>query len=194
MARQREFNKTEVIDRAIFLFWERGYEATSMRDLIDTMGISSSSLYTAFGDKRGVYLAVLEQFCELERQRIAQMAHDETTPEQFIERLFGSIETAVQSHPQTQGSLALNAMVEFGTRDPDVTQLLLNHYFGIAEIIAAVIKLGQQRGTVSRKPDPQDVAYTILSTLHGVATLKGVKPDFAHAAAITRLMVQLLYL
>lgn len=188
MARQREFDKTEVIGRAMLLFWERGYEATSMRDLLDAMGISSSSLYTVFGDKRKVFLTVLEQFCELELARIAQMAQDALTPEQFIERLFGSVDEAVQAKGHTQGSLAFNAMVEFGTRDPDVTRLLLNHYFGIAQIVAQVL---QQRSAITDQQDAYDLAYTILSTLHGVATLKGVKPDFEHAA-IARSIIRLL--
>lgn len=194
MARQREFEKNEVIGKAMLLFWERGYEATSMRDLIDFMGISSSSLYTVFGDKRGVFLAALEQFCEWERARITQMARDEVTPERFIERLFSSVEDAVQPEAPTQGSFALNAMVEFGTRDSGVTQLLLAHYFGIAQIIANVIQQGQQKATIGSQQDPLDLAYTILSTLHGVATLKGVKPDFTHTAAITQLIIRLIRL
>lgn len=192
MARQREFDKDKVIERAMLLFWERGYEATSMRDLLEAMGISSSSLYTAFRDKRGVYLAALEQYCELERARITQMAHDEPSPQRFIERLFGSIDEAVQPTDHAPGSLAFNAMVEYGTRDPDVTELLLTHYFGIAQIVAAVIRAGQEQGAISATGDALDLAYTVLSTLHGVATMKGVKPDFPHAAAITRIIVQLL--
>ncbi|MBK8027060.1 MAG: TetR/AcrR family transcriptional regulator [Chloroflexi bacterium] len=192
MARQREFDKDQVVERAMLLFWEQGYEATSMRDLLETMGISSSSLYTVFADKRGVYLAALEQFCEQERARIALMAQEEPSPERFIERLFGPIDQAVQPTLQAQGSLAFNAMIEFGTRDPDITQLLLSHYFGIAQIVAAVIQQGQEGGVIKTGRDPQELAYAILSTLHGVATMKGVKPDFPHAA-ITRLVLELLH-
>lgn len=194
MARPREFDKTEVLSRAIVLFWERGYEATSMRDLLNAMGISSSSLYTLFTDKRGVYLAALAQFCEQERARIAQMAQDAPTPEQFIEGLFASVETAARPDRHTQGSLAFNAMVEFGTRDAAVTQLLLAHYFGIAQIVSDLLARGQQHGIIPSRQAPDDLAYAILSALHGVATVKGVKPDFPHVAAITRLIIQLIYL
>ena len=193
MARQREFDTTEVLGKAILLFWERGYEATSMRNLIDAMGISTSSLYTVFGDKRGVYLAALAQFCQQERARIDQMAHAAPTPEQFIEGLFASVETAAQPGTDMQGSLAFNAMVEFGTRDHDVTQLLFAHYLGIAQIVADLLAQGQQRGTISNRHDAHDLAFTILSALHGVATVKGVKPDFPHAAAIARVIIHLMH-
>ncbi len=193
MPRPREFDRDDVINRALRLFWERGYEATSIRDLIDATGISSSSMYEAFGDKRGLFLVALGRFCEWERVRIAHMAREASSPEQFVSGLFGSIEDAVQSTSAAQGSLAFNTMVEFGTRDPDVTQLLLAHHAGIAQIVADVIRAGQAAGTVTSRQDPLELAYAIVSALHGVATLKGVKPDFPHAAAITAIIIRLLH-
>src|SRR5690554_1038604 len=100
MARPREFDKDEVIERAMLLFWEQGYEATSIRDLKKAMGISSSSMYEVFGDKRGIFLLALARFCELERGRIAQMAADAPTPQHFIEQLFATIEVITQPTPR----------------------------------------------------------------------------------------------
>src|ERR1700742_4512892 len=54
MARPREFDETAVLDKAMQFFWERGYEATSVRDLAGTMGITGASLYNSFGDKRSL--------------------------------------------------------------------------------------------------------------------------------------------
>jgi TetR/AcrR family transcriptional repressor of nem operon len=192
MARSIEFNKEEVIERAMVLFWEKGYEATSVRDLNKAMGISSSSMYETFGDKRTIFLMALARFCEVERASIAHMAARAPTPKAFIEQLFGTVETVMLPDSPTRGSLAFKTMVEFGTLDADVTQLLLAHYFGIADIIATVVREGQQHGTVSATTPALELAYTILSTLHGVATLKGVKPDFAFVSAITQNILRLL--
>jgi TetR/AcrR family transcriptional repressor of nem operon len=65
MARQREFNKEEVLEQAMMVFWVQGYEATSVRDLQAATGISSSSMYEAFGDKRRLFLATLARYCAL---------------------------------------------------------------------------------------------------------------------------------
>jgi TetR/AcrR family transcriptional repressor of nem operon len=210
MARTREFNKEDVLDQAIQLFSVRGYEATSIRDLIDITGISSSSLYEVFGDKRGIFLAALARFCKFERSRITQMAAESGTPQRFIEHLFASLEevalpavstastttasTAFPSAPDSriQRSLAFNTMVEFGTLDPQVTPLLLDHYFGIAEIIADVLSVARTSGTITTQDDPHELAYTILSTLQGLATVKGIQPTFGYRAAITRMMLKLL--
>lgn len=193
MPRQRAFNKEDVIEQAMLLFWAKGYEATSIRDLKDRMRISSSSMYEVFGDKRGIFLLALARFCEIERERISQMAASAPTPQALIEALFASVEEVIQPHSvQTQGSLAFNTMVEFGTRDADITPLLLNHYFGIAEIIAERIAQGQSSGAIVSQDDPLQIAHTILSTLQGVATIKGVKPDFDYVQSITRMILKLL--
>lgn len=191
MARQREFIESDVIEQAMWLFAAQGYEATSIRDLKQAMAISSSSMYEAFGDKRGIFLAALARFCELERAQIARMAADSADPREFIQRLFASIDSLVaQTDPPVHTSLAFSAMVEFGTRDSQVTRLLLAHYFGIAEIIAGM--LAQAQGKSASDDAPLPLAYTLLSTLHGVATLKSVKPDFQHVPDIAQAMLKLL--
>lgn len=192
MARQREFNKDEVIERAISLFAAQGYEATSIRDLIASMRISRSSMYEAFGDKRRIFLLALERFCKQEQAYIAQMAQRSSTPQAFIKQLFATIETIGKSGSGMQGSLAFNAMVEFGTQDRDVTKLLLNHYFAIAEIVREVIAKGQKLGTVTSRKSARHLAYVILSALQGMATVKGVHPDFSHVKPMTQIMLRLL--
>jgi TetR/AcrR family transcriptional repressor of nem operon len=192
MARPRAFDPQAVIDQAMLVFWQKGYEATSIRDLKGQMGISSSSMYELFGDKRGVYLAALARSCELERAQMASMAHSAPTPQAFIQNLFEASDQAMQAGSSRAGSMALHAMVEFGLRDPDITQLLLAHYFAIAEVIARVIDQGQRAALVASAEDPHLLAYTLLTTLYGVVTLKGIKPDFADSGAIARVILTLL--
>ncbi|MBQ8106528.1 MAG: helix-turn-helix transcriptional regulator, partial [Afipia sp.] len=64
MARPREFEEGVVLDAAMECFWNRGYEATSMRDLVDKTGITGASLYNAFGDKRAIYQRALDRYVE----------------------------------------------------------------------------------------------------------------------------------
>jgi TetR/AcrR family transcriptional repressor of nem operon len=191
MARPREFDPQAVIDQAMLVFWQKGYEATSIRDLKDQMGISSSSMYEVFGDKRGVYLAALARSCDLERERMKRMADESETPQALVQRLFEMSDQAIQADTNQAGSMALHAMVEFGPRDPDITQMLLGHYFAIAEIIADVIARGQQSAVVASPEDPHTLADTLLITLYGVVTLKGIKPDFAEARTIARIILSI---
>ena len=64
MARTKEFDRIEVLDRATDLFWEKGYESTSMQDLVETMGIGRASLYDTFGSKQELFAEVLERYAD----------------------------------------------------------------------------------------------------------------------------------
>jgi TetR/AcrR family transcriptional repressor of nem operon len=192
MARIREFDKKEVIDRAMLIFWKQGYEATSIRDLKDAMGISSSSMYEVFGDKRGIFLLALARFCEFEREQISVIATEEPTPQRFIERLLTSVEYRELPEYRTQGSLAFNTMLEVGPEDVEITDLLINHYFSVVAIVSGVLAEGQSAGMITTQEPPDHLAYTILSTLQGMANIKGIKPDFAYIEDITRIVLKLL--
>ena len=65
MARPREFDEQAVLDLTTQRFWSKGYEATSMRDLADSTGVTTASLYNAFGDKRALYRLVLDRYVRL---------------------------------------------------------------------------------------------------------------------------------
>ena len=64
MARPREFDEGAVLDAAVLCFWKQGYEATSVRDLVEHTGIAAASLYNAFGDKRALYEKALDHYVE----------------------------------------------------------------------------------------------------------------------------------
>src|SRR5690606_26441621 len=71
MGRPREFDPDAALDAAMAAFWDRGYEATSMADLMAVMGLQKGSIYKAFGDKRQLYLAALRRYLERASQQIA---------------------------------------------------------------------------------------------------------------------------
>lgn len=62
MARSKEFEVNEVLDKAIQLFWTQGYEKTSMQDLVEFMGIHRRSIYDTFGDKHALFMKALERY------------------------------------------------------------------------------------------------------------------------------------
>lgn len=192
MPRPREFDKQAVILQAMFVFWARGYEATSVRDLTSAMGISSSSLYDAIGDKHAVFLAALALYCQQEQQRMRDIAETADGPEAFVARLFTALDTVVQTDPPTQGSMAFNAMVEFGTRDAAVTLQLRRHYAEIAAIVTSAIAGWQANGGASTAHRAEDLAHMMLSTLVGIVTIASVEKTFTARDTITQLTLRLL--
>ncbi len=192
MPRPREFDKEEVLEKAMFLFWEQGYEATSIRALKKAMGISSSSMYETFGDKRKIFLAALARYCELERGQVMEMAQSSPNPRQFIENLVVSVDKVLPDMVQNYGSMTFNTMAEFGMRDTDVTNLLFSHYLRIAELVADVLQEGQAAQIIQAQDNPLHLAHVILSTLQGLATIKSMQPDYAYADVFPQVICKLL--
>lgn len=188
MARVREFDKDQVLDQAMLVFLEHGYEATSVRDLIKATNISSSSMYEVFGDKRGIFLQVLERYCAFEQARVVEMAAQAGSPREFIEMLFANVSGARGA----QVSLALSTMVEFGTRDADVNARLIDHYFKIVEIISVMLAEAQANGVIATRLPAADLSHTILSTLYGILTVMSIKPESANHEAVKNTILTLI--
>jgi TetR/AcrR family transcriptional regulator, transcriptional repressor for nem operon len=191
MSRQRAFDKEHVLEQAMNLFWSRGYEATSVRDLTTATGISSSSMYEFFGDKRALYLAALARYCLLEQAIIAATAEASATPRDFLFRLFPTIDQYGPVANVIHGSFAFQAMVEFGVRDEAITSQLFDHYMQLTEIITQRLTQAQAAGQLNPTINPKFLARTLLSSLHGVATLMGVKPDAEYSQGVLETLLRL---
>ena len=111
MAGVKHFDKDEVLDRAMRLFWERGYEATSIDDLLKATGINRGSLYGTFGDKRRLFLAAVDRYME----KVGSRLFFELTrgnPRDAIRRMFNSIISRNSDGKSPAGCLITNSAVE----------------------------------------------------------------------------------
>jgi AcrR family transcriptional regulator len=101
------FDKDAALEAAMLIFWERGYEGTSMADLTHAMGLNPSSIYAAFGDKQALFQLVVKRYMEL-RAQYAVKALEEPTLERFIRALFDNTVAFLTTpgHPPTCMTLA----------------------------------------------------------------------------------------
>src|ERR1700747_2948880 len=108
MARPREFDEVAVLDAAIDKFWQRGYEATSVRDLADKINIAGASLYNAFGDKRSLYVRALNRYLDRTfRERIKRI-EPRLPPREAIVSLLQEIVKRSLAHKQRRGCMLVN--------------------------------------------------------------------------------------
>ena len=90
MARPREFERDVVLDRAMHVFWSRGYEATSIRHLVARMGIQRGSLYATFGDKRALFFAAIDHYDRVVTARLLATLEEPGSGKEAIRRSSGS--------------------------------------------------------------------------------------------------------
>jgi TetR/AcrR family transcriptional repressor of nem operon len=176
MARPREFDEDEVLAAAMNCFWARGYEASSIRDLADEMGITGASLYNAFGDKRTLYHRALEFYIDHSvRDRIERLERLE--PLRAIGTFFDEVVSRSVADRQRRGCMLVNAALEVAADDTELRALVARHTAKIEGFFKRCIAAGQTDGSIARAQPAADLAKTMLGVLFGLRVLARVRPQ-----------------
>jgi TetR/AcrR family transcriptional repressor of nem operon len=178
MARPREFDEAAVLDAAVQCFWARGYEATSVRDLIEKTGITGASLYNAFGDKRALYQKALDHYVAGSiADRIRRC--EQQPPREAIAGFFAEILSRSLGDPQHKGCMLVNAALDVAPHDPGFQEIVAGVLVWIEAFFRRCVGAGQADGTITRSHTPEDLARHLLGVLMGVRVLARVRPERA---------------
>ena len=120
MARPRQFDEIQVIEEVMKVFWDKGFEATSMQDLVVASGLLKGSLYGAFGDKQALYMVALKHYNRTRIQAGIEMLNGEGSTRQKISRLFDNVIEATKRGDFAGGCLLCNASLEKAVTDRQV--------------------------------------------------------------------------
>ncbi|MEV5495519.1 helix-turn-helix domain-containing protein [Nonomuraea fuscirosea] len=176
MARTREFDTEAAVSRAMELFWTRGYEATSLRDLTRRLGIGQGSLYAAFGDKDGLYRAALEHYrTTLAATALRDLAEGADARSAIRAMLVERIRIAVGNGGQ--GCLAVNAACERLPEDPSIRRVVRDMQDASQEALAEVLRAAAERGEVAARHDPGTLAAFLVTFLNGLLVSSKITPD-----------------
>src|SRR5713226_5907510 len=177
MARPREFDEAAVLDAAIDKFWQRGYEATSVRDLADEMNIAGASLYNAFGDKRSLYVRALNRYLDQTfRERINRIEPG-LPPREAIVTFLREIVKRSLTDKQRRGCMLVNSAIESAPYDPeffDIVAIFLNE---VERFFFRCVSNGQRDGTISKAHSAEDLSKSLLGILLGIRVLARVRPE-----------------
>ena len=120
MARPRQFDEQQAIESLMKVFWEKGYEASSMQDLVAASGLLKGSLYGAFGDKQTLYLMALKHYDRTRIQAGIDMLNGKGSARQKIARLFDNVIESTKRGDFAGGCLLCNASMEMAVTDRQV--------------------------------------------------------------------------
>ena len=164
--------------KAVELFWRRGYEATTVRDLVDHLGIGRSSLYATFGSKRALFLRALRHYDRVFREEaVAEIARSTASPRQTITRIFQAASAAVLKAGSRDGCLPVNVALELSPHDRESEEIVTRAFTGMEGFFRTMIEQGQASGEISRELSATHTARGLLGLFLGLRVLARSRPE-----------------
>jgi AcrR family transcriptional regulator len=165
--RPRAFDRDEALARAMQVFWEKGYEAASMQDLLSAMEISSPSLYAAFGDKEALFLEAVQRYHERVREQCE--CPDELPARESIENLLTELATVFTDRSHPAGCLAVIALMTAPTTTPKAQRFLAEQRAEAKARLRARIQGGVDKGELERDTDVTALTDFYLAVINGMS-------------------------
>jgi len=149
------------------VFWEKGYEATSLADLMAATALSKSSLYGSFGGKRDLFLAAFDIYRQDRKRDMIHLLSSEPARKgivDFYESLFANLHSATAHN----GCMSVNQAVEMAPRDLEVKAMVVKDFQTIHEALCLAIKRGQADGSVENLSEADDIASILVLAFPGL--------------------------
>jgi TetR/AcrR family transcriptional regulator, transcriptional repressor for nem operon len=192
MARPREFDENAVLDAAVHRFWMYGYEATSVRDLARDMGITSASLYNAFGDKRSLFQRALAYYVETSfGDRVSRFERN-LPPREAIKTFFKEIIECSVRDSDRKGCLLVNSALEVAPHDPDFQAMIADVLVKVEAFFRRCVRAGQRSGEIPAVHSAVDLARLLLGVHLGLRVLARSRPERALLEGLVRPALALL--
>lgn len=174
--RPKEFHKEQVLAKAVDAFAAKGYEATSVQDLVETMGINRFSLYEEFGGKYDLFLAALDHYhCARRSRVVAHFASDKPTRQLVLEYL-----QMIYSDARVGGAhgcIMVNSACELAREDRLIAGRISDHFQKLEEIFVRVLAEGRRRGEVRSDQDLKALARFLLNVSRGLRVMVTYERD-----------------
>lgn len=177
MARPAEFDRDQVIDKALLTFREKGYSGTSVRDLELATGLNPGSIYMAFGSKKQFYLeTVAKYYTTLQDQLTRQLAGNEV-PLFGLRGYFYQVVDAAVSHSPERCCYLVKSALELSYCEPEIQKLIIDHFAVIHGLFSKAVRDAQKVGYVPIHKDPEIMGSILLNTLFGLNVKSMLAPD-----------------
>ncbi len=174
---ERQFDHDEALSKAMLAFWARGYEATSIQNLVDCMGINRGSLYATFGDKRSLFIEALRRYDAVYREAWTADIADTLRPRDAILAVFDGAICAALDDGSRDGCLFVNSALEVAPHDPEIAAIVGDGLTAMEEFFSDMIERGQTAGEIASHIDPVDTARSLLSLFIGLRVLTRSRPE-----------------
>lgn len=178
MPRHKEFNREAVLLKAMMAFRDKGYEATSMQDLVDRMGINRFSLYDTFKSKHELFIEALQAYYENEAIPFFSRLKDSNEGLQVIESILTELVSRIKNGISSNGCLLCNTIAELGAKEDERTTTILARYLKTLEdYFHAALLRAKALGEISEDIDAREHAKLLVGYTTGLLSMAKVLSD-----------------
>lgn len=191
MARTKEFDPEAALRAALQLFWERGYEATSIADLVECTGVARASLYATFGGKRELYLKALDRYGELADPELLAGLSQPGPALPAVRALVERYAREAAGAGGRRGCFVVNTAVELAPHDPTAARRVQASWDFVETALTSALTRAQAQGELAEGRDPRALGRFLLVLLQGLRVMgkAGTEPDRLRDAAVQALTV-----
>lgn len=168
VGRPLEFDPNTALEAAMHQFWSKGYEHTSMQDLLGAMNLSKSSLYQAFGNKQRLFRRCMGRYADQLAAQLRQGLADAPSGRRFIEDFLHSVLKDVGGAPR--GCLVMNTASELGQSEPEIAEDVAQSIGRFRTVLQAVVERAQREGDIAPERDAGILASYLVSSMSGLKT------------------------
>jgi len=182
--RPPEYDRDVVVEQAMGVFWAQGYGKTSIGDLVQATGLQPGSLYAAFGNKKGLFLEVIEQYNQQFIGKIRSMREQPGAAIDKIGTLLQQIVEEQASGSDQRGCLTVNAMLEMSQHDSEIGDHLCGYSRYLAGAFETLIVDAQKEGQISNTRDAGALAEFLMNNIWGLRVMCRSRPSRTSLQAI----------
>jgi TetR/AcrR family transcriptional regulator, transcriptional repressor for nem operon len=169
--RPLEFDQEHALDAAVQLFWCRGYEATSMTDLLQTMNLSKSSLYHTFGSKQQLFLLCLARYAQWLRTSMGAELDKAESGIGFLEAVLDGVAATAETTQGLNGCLIVNSVNEFGRRELAIALSIDQGLAPMTALLVTAVRRAQAEGDISPEADVTSLTNYLHVAVSGLRTM-----------------------
>ena len=191
MSRPREYKKEDVLEAATNVFWKKGFNSTSMNDLVEATGLNKHSMYGEFKSKEGLFLACIDNYVNKSTKSIADILAEKPLGIRNIKAFFENrIEYA--SSGECDGCLLVNTAVEGKTLNDKLNKIVNNNLHGQRTIFYACLRAAQENGKIPKEKDCKMLADYLMCFLEGLMVMGKTNPTKKSVSKIMDTVMQVI--
>lgn len=180
MPRTKQFDQKDILRKAMERFWQKGFHATSMQDLVDHLGINRASLYNAFpGGKEQLFQEAFQFYQKefgFDPESVMRQLENGSVRD-FFRNFFQQILNELQAGGEQNGCFITNTTCEMPNQSPELRSLLQAHMEGMVNFFTQIIVRGQERGEIKNSHPAEALAKHIYTFVNGLKAIARIETD-----------------